>query len=73
MGLKQKILGVSVKGLLALIGGLMTLGTLCYLTLTTQNEEALGAISTLASMIFGYYFGSETAKEAAQGESEQGG
>jgi len=73
MGLKQKIAGVSVKGLLALIGGLTALGTLCYLALATQNKQALGAVISIASTIFGYYFGSETAKEAAQGESEQGG
>jgi len=73
MGLKQKIAGVSVKGVLALIGGLAALGTLCYLALATQNKQALGAVISIASTIFGYYFGSETAKEAAQGESEQGG
>jgi len=72
MDLKQKIAGVSVKAVLALTGGLTALGTLCYLALATQNKEALGAVISTASTIFGYYFGSETAKEAAQGESQGG-
>jgi len=62
--LEQKIAETSVKGLLALVGGLTALGTLCYLTVATQNEQSLGAVISIASTIFGYYFGSETAKGA---------
>ena len=42
--LKQKLAGVSVKGILAVGGGFTALGALIYLGIKTGNKEAVGAI-----------------------------
>lgn len=64
--LKQKLAGVSVKGILAVGGGFAALGALIYLGIKTGNKEAVGAIISIANMVFGFYFGSEATKEGRE-------
>jgi len=64
--LKQKLAGVSVKGILAVGGGFAALGALICLALGTSNKEAVGAIISIANMVFGFYFGSEATKEGRE-------
>jgi len=64
--LKQKLAGVSVKGILAVGGGFAALGALICLALCTKNKEAVGAVISIANMIFGFYFGSEATKEGRE-------
>jgi len=63
--LKQKLAGVSVKGILAIGGGFAALGALIYLAII-GNNEAVGAIISVVNMVFGFYFGSEATKEGRE-------
>jgi len=63
--LKQKLAGVSVKGILAIGGGFAALGALIYLAVI-GNKEAVGAIISVVNMVFGFYFGSEATKEGRE-------
>ncbi len=50
------------REILAIIGGLGGLGVISYIALTSQNDTALGALISIVSGIFSFYFGAKTAE-----------